>query len=270
MEYTNQAPLGLGKLERERLSKLLRNSQTTISVTEASEILSLTNTEAAKLLANYSKKGWLSRIYRGVYIQVPIESPSTDVVPEDPLIIAEKLFTPCYIGGWSAAEYWNMTEQIYQSVIVMTQRRLKQLNLNIKNTEYLLHYTKPSLFFGLKTVWRNNVKIQISDPNRTVVDLMNNPLLGGGVRSSVDIFRNYMSSEYKSITTLITYMQKLKNGAAYKRLGFLIEKYYPSEQELIDKCRRNITTGNSKLDFSLDCNKLVTKWRLWVPENWKY
>ena len=32
---------------------------------------------------------------------------------EDPLVIAEKLFSPCYVGGWSAAEYWGITEQIF-------------------------------------------------------------------------------------------------------------------------------------------------------------
>ena len=77
------------------------------------------------------------------------------------------------------------------------------------------------------------------------------------------------TGEEKSIDLLIEYLQKLKNGAVYKRLGFLTEKYFPEENRLIDECQARLTAGNAKLDFSLNCNKLVTKWKLFVPENWK-
>jgi len=190
-------------------------------------------------------------------------------IPEDPFIIAETLFAPCYIAGWSAVEYWGMTEQIYSSIIVVTQREQRKYRVNIKNTEYILHLTRPALFFGLKTVWRDNVKVQISDPTRTIVDLMNNPMLGGGIRATVDVLKNYFSSEEKQIELLIEYLQQLNNGAAYKRLGFLLEKYFPQEAKLIDESQLRLTAGNAKLDNTLDCNKLVTRWKLFVPENWK-
>jgi len=269
MKYTKSPPVGLGKVERERLSAILRGTQITVSVLEAANILGMTRQKAGKLLATYAKKGWLTRIYSGVYIPVPIESDTADIVPEDPLVIAEKLFTPCYIAGWSAAEYWGLTEQIFQSIVVMIQRQQKKYQLVIKGTKYLLYLTRPSLFFGLKSVWRDNVKIQVSDPTRTIIDLMNNPALGGGIRSVVDILRNYFFSKEKSIDLLIEYLKKLNNGAAYKRLGFLIEKYFPEENRLIKECQAKLTAGNAKLDSSLDCNRLVTKWRLFVPENWK-
>lgn len=269
MEYTKTPSTGLGKTERERLSAILREIKATVSVSEAANILGISRQKAGKLLATYAKKGWLSRIHRGVYIPVPIESDSADIIPEDALVIAEKLFAPCYIAGWSAAEYWGLTEQIFQSVIVMIQRQQKNYRPVIKGTEYLLHLTRKTFFFGLKTIWRNNIKIQISDPTRTIIDLINNPSLGGGIRPVADILKNYFSSESKSVGLLIEYLQKLKNGAAYKRFGFLIEKYFPQENRLIAECKKKLTTGNAKLDINLNCNKLITKWRLLVPENWK-
>ena len=42
---------------------------------------------------------------------------------EDPWVIAAQLYGPCYIGGWSAAEYWDLTEQIFRTVVVMTMHR---------------------------------------------------------------------------------------------------------------------------------------------------
>ena len=150
----------------------------------------------------------------------------------------------------------------------MTQRQQKNYRPVIKDTEYLLHFTRPVLFFGLKTIWCSNIKVNISDPTRTVVDLMNNMALGGGLRSSVNILMNYLNSEKKSIELLIDYMRVLGKGAAYKRLGFLIEKHYPEESRLIKICLAGLTTGNAKLDPALDCKKLITRWRLWVPQHW--
>jgi len=43
-------------------------------------------------------------------VSVPLESRTADVPLEDPWLIAERLFAPCYIGGWSAAEYLDLTE----------------------------------------------------------------------------------------------------------------------------------------------------------------
>lgn len=64
-------------------------------------------------------------------------------------------------------------------------------------------------------------------------------------------------------------MQQLNSGSAYKRPGFLVEKFFADEQNLLNECKERLTTGNAKLDADLTCNKLVTKWRLLVPENWK-
>jgi len=48
-----------------------------------------------------------------------------------------------------------------------------------------------------------------------------------------------------------------------------LEKIAPDETETIDQCRARLTAGNTKLDPKLSNEKLVTRWRLWVPENWK-
>lgn len=269
MNYTNVPLIGLGKVERQRLSALLRETQVTVSVKEAASILGMSSANAGKLLATLAKKGWLARIKSGIYIYVPLESLTSDVALEDEFAIAEKLFSPCYIAGWSAASYWGMTEQIFQSVVVMTQNQQKNYRPIIKDTEYLLYFSNPEHFFGLESVWTNNIKIQVSNPSRTIVDLINKPQLGGGMRACCDILKQYFSSDEVSIDLLIKYLKILNVGATYKRMGFLIEKLYPEQKDLISECENNLSCGYSKLDSTLECEKLVTKWRLWVPKQWK-
>jgi len=255
---------GLGKADRERLSAVLRGTKGTISVAEATDILKMPATSTAKLLSRWAKKGWLSRVRRGLYIPVPLESPTADIPLEDAWIIADKLFDPCYIGGWSAAEYWDLTEQIFRTVIVFTVQRPRDRKPIINGTEFLLKTVSDKAMFGLKTVWRGQVKVKVSDPTRTILDMLSDPLLAGGMRSTIDMFRNYLNSEKKNLSLLINYADQLGNGAVFKRLGFLLEKYVENELSFISQCRERLTKGNTKLDPSLKGNKLITRWRLWV------
>jgi|GEM_PF-6032200 len=42
---------------------------------------------------------------------------------DEPWAVAQKLFVPCYVGGWSAAEYWDFTEQIFNSTLVVLAKK---------------------------------------------------------------------------------------------------------------------------------------------------
>ena len=259
---------GIGKKERERLSAVLRDARATVSVPEVAATLGVTNSAAAKMLARWAQKGWVSRIRRGIYVPVPLESRTADVALEDPWVIATRLYGPCYIGGWSAAEYWDLTEQIFRTIIVVTTQRPRERKPNIKGTAFLLRTISDDTMFGLKPVWRGKVKVEVSDPTRTVLDMMNNPRLGGGIRSTVDMFEHYLASDNKNLPLLLQYAARLGNGAVFKRLGFLLERVSPEDRDTIAQCRESMTTGNSKLDPDLAADRLITRWRLWVPERW--
>lgn len=260
---------GIGKTDRKRMAAIIRGTKGTVSVDEVARILNVASTDAAKMLSRWSKKGWMSRIRRGFYVAVPLEARTADVPLEDPWLIADRLFSPCYIGGWSAAEYFDLTEQIFSTVMVMTVQKPRDRRPVIKGTEFMLRTISEKAMFGLKPVWRGQVKISVSDPTRTILDMLVNPVLGGGIRSVKDMFVSYMRSENKNLEQLIEYGEQLGNGATFKRLGFLLEKTAPDETEPIEQCRKRLTAGNAKLDPKLSNNRLITRWRLWVPENWK-
>ena len=259
---------GIGKLSRERLAEVLRATKGTISVTQAANILEINNTEAAKILSRWYEKGWVSRVKRGLYVPIPLEAISADVPLEDAWLIAEKLYAPCYIGGWSAAEYWDLTEQIFRTRIVMTRQVPRDRNPVIKGTRYLLFTVSEMKMFGLKSVWRGQVKVSVSDPTRTILDMLAEPHLGGGIRSVQDILLNYLRSDMKNLELLLEYADRLGNGAVFKRLGFLLERNASEEHDTIEKCFTRLTKGNTRIDPKLKAERLVSRWRLWLPESW--
>jgi|GEM_PF-192546 len=231
---------GIGKSDRQRLGQVVRDAKGSISVSDAAKILNVSSTDAAKLL---------SRVYRGVYVTVPLESRVADMPLENAWGIADKLFSPCYIGGWSAAENWGLTEQIFRKVMVMTTQKPRRSLCVVKGTEFLLRQVSEKAMFGLKPVWQGQVKVSVSDPSRTVVDMFGDPTLGGGIRSVSDRFRNYLKSENRNIELLLKYAKQLGNGAVFKRLGFMLERFAPQESDAIGKCLAELTKGNTTQDW---------------------
>ena len=260
---------GLGKLDREQLAAVIRGTKGSISVPEAAEILQVNPSRASMKLSRWANMGWLARVQRGIYVSVPLESRTSDIPLEDSWIIAEKLFAPCYVGGWSAIEYWDLTEQIFRTTFVMTTRKIRKTAPKIMGSQFRIRRIQENTLFGLKPVWRGQVKVMVSDPSRTIIDLLIDPSLGGGLRPVVDVVQNYLKSDYKNIELLLDYSQQISKGVVYKRLGFLMEKLAPDEKSLINACLNSMSKGNSKLDPKLSADNLITKWRLWVPKNWK-
>lgn len=133
----------------------------------------------------------------------------------------------------------------------------------------MLITTSNDLMFGLKAVWRGQIKTLVSDPTRTIIDFLNEPKLGGGIRTTVDMLAEYLRSEHKNLPLMVDYARSFGSGAVFKRLGFLLERYASEEIEAITACHKNLTQGKVKLDPQLNSDKLVTKWRLWIPKSWK-
>jgi len=260
---------GLGKLDRKRLGEVVRRTKGTVIVVEAAQILELPSVSTAKILARWAKAGWLARVRRGLYIPIPLEAASSDVPLEDAWILAARIFEPCYIGGWSAAEYWGMTEQIFRTVAVMTAQKPRKRIFTMGGTEFKLRTVPKSAMFGLKPVWKGQMKILVSDPARTILDMLNNPTVGGGIRPTTDILKNWLESKDRNVPLLMEYADTLGSGAVYKRLGYLLESCCPEEQAAIETCLRSLTKGYASLDPSLESEKIITRWRLWLPKHWE-
>lgn len=260
---------GISRKNRAELALLIRESRGMVTVSDAAKILGLNPKRASVVLSKFANNGWLSRIKRGVYVVLPLESQSNEAVIEDAWVIASKLFSPCYMGGWTALEHWELTEQIFSTNLVFTSKKIRNLSPEIKGAKFLLRVVYQKNFFGLKSIWRSDEKVQVSDPSRTMVDILNEPNSGGGIRPVADALKNYLKSDHYDPKLLIEYADKLGNRAVFKRLGFLVEYLKIGDSELLKACKTRLSTGNAQLDPSLDSDQLVTHWRLWIPKNWK-
>lgn len=256
---------GLTAGSRERLARVLREAKGGISPVDACRVLKVSRAEAGRLLKNWSSRGWLTRVRRGLYVPVPLESFTADIALEDAWAVAERLFAPCYIGGWSAAEHWGLTEQLFRSTLVVTTRRPRARRVEARGAVFVVRTVAKSAMFGLKPVWRGRVKVNVSDPARTILDMLDTPALGGGIRSVLEMLKAYFASRNRDPQLLVRYAEQLGNKAVFKRLGYLVSTFFASESELADACRARLSAGNARLDAKLPADRLVTAWRVWVP-----
>jgi predicted transcriptional regulator of viral defense system len=253
---------------RARLASVLRAAKEVVSVDIATKTLGIERREAAKLLSRWREQGWLRRIGHGIYVPVPLDLAGSEQVIADPWVLVPLLFGQCYIGGWTAAHHWELTEQLFNETFVFTTCRVSVKHVTAQGAAFLLHNTKPKRLFGLRTLWRGSAKVSISDPARTLVDMIATPEVGGGIDHVSECLSNYLSGKSADRELLIRHAEQFDNGAVFKRLGFLADTRL-HDKKLADESRARLTYGYAKLDPSLRARKLNTSWRLWIPEAWK-
>lgn len=252
---------GINRENRTLLERLHREMPGAFDVDRATKALCVEPARARQLLAYLARRGWLSRIRRGLYVAVPLDSRRPGEWTEDPWIVAERTFAPCYIGGWTACEHWGFTEQTFRTVLVMTAKKVRERDQELQGMRYRLAVRSENKFFGTSPVWRSQVRVQVSDPARTMVDVLDDPTLGGGMRNVADMIHEYLASEHRNDDQLVDYGDQLGNGAVFKRLGFVVEHLGIDAPDLVTACKNRRTAGLITLDPSIRATgRIVRRW----------
>jgi predicted transcriptional regulator of viral defense system len=254
---------GIGLHNRAALDKIHRAFTRPFSVSEASHELKLNNTRTRKLLSHLATGGWLSRIRRDLYSPVPLGATSPAEWRADPWVVAATIFAPGYVGGWTAAEYWHFTDQLFRDIVIVTCRRVRSRAVLMQGTRFRLKVISPKKKFGTKPVWRGTNKVEVSNPSRTIVDILNDPTIGGGIRHVAEVLAAYFESEHRDEDSLLDYVERFGNRTIYKRLGYLAETLSISAPRTIQICQEKISAGLSVLDPSVRSPGRITKrWNL--------
>jgi predicted transcriptional regulator of viral defense system len=103
-----------------------------------------------------------------------------------------------------------------------------------------------ALAWGLKSDWRGDIRLRFADPARTVVDILDSPKIGGGVRHAAEVLGAYFDENDPMV--LIDYGDRLGNRAIFKRLGYMAETLELGTPDLIAACLERLSSGISSLD----------------------
>jgi predicted transcriptional regulator of viral defense system len=217
-------------------------------------------------LAALARRGWLVRARRGLYLLLPLEAePGKLSVAEDPWILAREAFAPSYVGGWSAAEHWGLTEQLFRSTLVVTGAHVRARTAQLLGHEFRLFRVPCTRIEGVVLVWRGSERVAVSGRERTIVDGLRQPAICGGLRHVAQMMSAYGDAKERDIDKLIATAKKHASGAAWKRLGYLAEVLWPDETRLVEEARHRMTKGNARLDPAIKRpGRLLRRWGVFV------
>jgi predicted transcriptional regulator of viral defense system len=236
----------------------------------AAHILEASPIKTAKILCQWTKQGLISRISQGLYAVVPINVIGSEFAPEDPWIIASKLFPESYIGGCSALEFFDLTEQIFNTVFVFTTKRVPHKRFSIQGIPFLVRHISKNHLFGLAPVWRGELKVMVSDIHRTLIDIFDDLENGGGLLHASDTLKQYLKHPDHDLEKLKEYLLRFKNRTIFKRIGFLLSIFLGKTNPKTEAFKAEISKGYSYLDpHQKDKVKLITEWNLFVPEGFE-
>ena len=217
-------------------------------------------------LAGLVRRGWVVRVRRGYYLILPLEAGADgSTTAEDPWLIASEIFRPCYIGGWSAAEHWGLTEQLFRSTFVITTANVRNTTERLLNLDFRIVHVGENRMRGTTPIWRGAVRVLVSDREKTIADALASPDWVGGFRHLFEMLELYFQHESPHVGHLLKRLEENRRGAAYKRLGYVVDEFWPEFERLREAAADRKTAGNVKLDPGIATKgRLNKKWGVWV------
>ena len=132
-------------------------------------------------------------------------------------VIGSMLVKPYAIAYWSALNHYGLTEQIPSTVFVQTLARKKKQKMEIFGVEYQIVRIKEEKFWGIHKEWIEEMQVNITDKEKTIVDCIDKPQYCGGIIEVAKALKN-ASFDMKKLSK---YARKMGNSGVVRRLGYL-------------------------------------------------
>jgi predicted transcriptional regulator of viral defense system len=258
------AAAGISGRGRAELVAVLASGRRFVTPADVASALGLDADAAAKRLSRWARDGWVRRVRRGLYIGVPVDASNPAGWSEDAMIVGATVWSPCYFTGWTSANHWALTEQVFRTTVLKTTIRVRSTHARLLDHDYLLaHTSADALAFGLKSEWHGESRLRFADPARTVIDILDEPRLAGGIRHAAEILGTFLDEHDPAL--LVDYGDRCGNRAVFKRLGYLVGALNLHAPELLNACQERISAGISALDpDGPRGGRRVTRWGLLV------
>lgn len=251
----------LGPVSSRLITELSRDKKNVFSFEEATVILKADNKQVKKLLHDLAKRGWLRRIEKGKYFLVPLTVDATKPYTINQFLIASKLVHPYYIGFWNMLHYYGYTEQLVNTIFVVSPKKKK--NLSLLGINYKFVKTHEKKMFGLAEIKVNDMAVQVSDREKTLLDCLDHPEYCGGITEAVKGIWN-ARNEIDAVK-LLNYAKKMRNSAVIKRLGYLLGILEMDKKIPVRNLQYLIGKGFSPLDTLLPkTGQYNSQWNLIV------
>jgi len=225
------------------------------------------NTANARL-AHHVRAGNVIQIRRGLYASVPVGTDPASFVP-DPWLVASRLAKDAAIAYHSSFQFYGRAYTVSSEYVFVSNQTMRPMDFRgcgfrrVSPQKALRR--EGNELFGIEAVDRLGHDIRVASLERSLVDMLDRPDLGGGWE---EIWRSAESVEYFDIQQVVEYALLLRNATTAAKVGFFLEQHREElmvEDRQLDRLREAHPRQPHYMD-RVSSGQLLTNWNLIVPE----
>lgn len=225
-----------------RLLEQLR-TKPVVTLATVKKVLRCSNQYASLVLARLSQRNLLRRITRNKYTAL-----------DNIYVIATNLYFPSYLSFWSASHYLGYTEQIVNTLQVVTTSRRETIHFEGYTIKFIVLPRK--YFFGFQKMATEQGAVFVAENEKLLLDALLRP----GELGNFDEIINILQRADLNKEKIIVYLKKAGSHSLVKRAGYLLEKYkgwdLSAEFNIKDRNYVQLDAAGKK------ATKLNAKWRI--------
>ncbi len=221
----------LGPRETEVISRLSHEHITLVTSAQFSMLFKFSEGVKKQVLHRLKKKGIFRPIKRGIYLYSPLDAgPYGSQINEwriPAVLYPQKNY---YVGYSVMYNYYGFTEQIFQTMHLLNTTHHAQREIG--GVVFKSVKISSTRLYGIQTLRIHEADVQVSDLEKTLVDLLYFPNPVGGIRAAFAIFTKQASQQKVDLRKLVHYAMQFPNSRVQKQIGFLLESIGVSAKEL--------------------------------------
>jgi len=253
----------LGEVGSNLLTEMSRRGKRIFTFEDAAKFYGSRTSALRELLSTLVERRWLQRIEKGKYLILPFEAGREGEWTEHEFIIASYLIEPYYIGFRSALNYYGYTEQVSRTVFVVSTRRKFKPALEVDGVTYRFVCMSQHKFFGFTETALGGYRVNISNPEKTIVDCLDLLRYCGGI---VEVAKAlWYGRDELDFMKMADYARKCGNRAVSQRLGYLLEILDSGTEEVITFLRASLSKRYAPLDtLGSTKGRYIDRWKVMV------
>ncbi|HMJ10544.1 MAG TPA: hypothetical protein VK524_04010 [Polyangiaceae bacterium] len=224
---------------------------------------------ADSLLTRHLGAGRLLHVRRGLYAVVPAGANDQDF-QVDPFLVASKLTKDAAVAYHAALQFRGKTYSVWHRFAILTRTHLRPFTF--QGNEFVgvappkPVRDSPDFGGGLVTEPYAGGEVRVTTLERTLVDLLDAPALGGGWE---EVWRSLEMVEFFDLDAVVTYALELGTALTLARVGFFLEQHREQlfvEDRHIAPLRARAPKQPRYFDATRASGRLVKPWNLVVSE----
>lgn len=217
-------------------------------------------------LSYHQKAGHLIHIRKLLYAVKPMLSKEQWI---DPYLIASKATTDAIIAYHTALELHGVAYTTFNEFTFLVSRQIS--SFDYENQHFRVVMQPKALLqgnhinYGVEVTHRSGLSIKLTCLERTIVDVLDRPDLGGGWE---EIWRSLDNVTQLNTERLIEYALLLNNATTIAKVGYFLEQrpsYFSLEQRHLEKLLTHIPKQPHYMSRDSGEGKYIEKWQLIVP-----